>query len=418
MSTVLRWFKLLAVIWPFTAGVALASVAVERVDVPEGKSILLVRGEFDLNDDPAMLLQAATSSGATIVTFDSNGGNVSAAIRFGRAIRSAGLETVQLRAKQCASACALAFVGGLKRNAEPGSIGVHQSSFSTDAGLDASSAVSAVQAVTANIMTYLIEMGVDPRLLQLSLSTGSDDMRYLTTSEMVQYGVTGTSGTVAAFAARSPSVPTQPTTPPPAKPSAAPGSSPEARALAFTARYHEAWSKPNSLALAFMSGVYAETVQFYGKPTSLHGIMDEKRAFAERWPQRAYSVKGGTEHIICSVTCSVSAVVEWFAQSPLRGKTSSGAAEISFVWNPATEKIEAETSRVMQTDKGAVAPQRIIAQWQQENGDCRGGSGNADATWRACDRREVISSKLQTVGWCYGREGEAGYQMQWHICGR
>ncbi|RVN32132.1 hypothetical protein CN113_36720 [Sinorhizobium meliloti] len=38
-------------------------------------------------------------------------------------------------------------------------------------------------------MTYLIEMGVDPKLLQLSLSIPSSDIRYLTAGEMTQFGV-------------------------------------------------------------------------------------------------------------------------------------------------------------------------------------------------------------------------------------
>jgi hypothetical protein len=129
------------------------------------------------------------TTGAKIVTFDSNGGNILAAIAYGRVIRALGLSTFELRSAQCASACALAFMGGVVRKAEPGSIGVHQASFS-DGAINGQAATAAVQSMTALIMSYLIEMGVDPRLLQLSLSVPSSDMRYLTTQEMDDYKVT------------------------------------------------------------------------------------------------------------------------------------------------------------------------------------------------------------------------------------
>ncbi|MCH5141984.1 hypothetical protein JMU72_14360, partial [Mammaliicoccus sciuri] len=62
--------------------------------------------------------------------------------------------------------------------------------------MDGQRAVTAVQMITAHIMTYLGEMGVDARLLQLSLSVPSDDMRYLAASEMKDYKVTFNSETI------------------------------------------------------------------------------------------------------------------------------------------------------------------------------------------------------------------------------
>ena len=154
-----------------SAGCAAAGVSVDRIPVQSGPPILLVKGEFVFSDDPAVLVREVNATGAKVGTFNSNGGNILAAMAYGRTIRSLGLSTFQLRSAQCASACALAFVGGVVRQAEPGSIGVHQSSFSPEEKVDGHTAVAAVQAITAQIMTYLLEMGVDPRLLQLSLSS-------------------------------------------------------------------------------------------------------------------------------------------------------------------------------------------------------------------------------------------------------
>lgn len=404
-------------VWSLFAGLlaviphAHAAVSIEKLQIRGGETVLVVRGEFEFGDRPEALSAAVAQSGARVVTFNSNGGNVHAAMAFGRTIRALGLETVQLRSAECASACALAFVGGARRTAEPGSIGVHQSSFSGDAALDGHEAVAAVQAMTGEIMTYLIEMGVDPKLLQLSLSIPSSDIRYLTAGEMTQFGVTtsATNQTVTAAAGNS-----QPIT----KGTTIAGPSEEARALRFIADYHDAWSRANPEAMGFMSTAYADNVSFYGMTISRDEVLKEKLAFAERWPKRAYSVKYGSERVVCASMCTVSGVVEWFAHSPRRAKSSSGIADFSLIWDPSTSRIMSETGKVLTTDRKAREPARIISQWYDQNGDCRGGSGDSDETWQACNRREVIGAKLQAVGWCYGREGEAGYQMEWHACGR
>lgn len=130
------------------------------------------------------------ASGATAVSFNSGGGSISKALALGREIRTLGLSTVQPRALECASACAFAFMGGVKRFAEPGAIGVHKSSFAPDSNFDVNSAVSAVQEATADIVTYMIEMGVKPAVLQLSLKIEANDMRYLSGREMEEFGVT------------------------------------------------------------------------------------------------------------------------------------------------------------------------------------------------------------------------------------
>src|SRR5690606_7022182 len=119
----------------------------------------------------------------------SPGGNIAKAMELGRLIRRLGLTTIQMRAMECTSACSLAFFGGTTREAEPGAIGVHKSSFSGDLPVDAEDAVSAVQQMTAEIVTYMIEMGIDPGLLQVSLQYDSHDIRYLSLSEMQKYRI-------------------------------------------------------------------------------------------------------------------------------------------------------------------------------------------------------------------------------------
>lgn len=154
-----------------------------------GIAYIVVSGDFSYDDNLAEFTSIVRSYNISGVTFHSPGGNIIKAMEMGRLIRSLDLATVQPRAIECASSCTLAFMGGVMRFAEPGSLGVHKSSFSEGAAIDAQVAVSAIQQMTADIMTYMMEMGVDPALLQLALQYESDDIRYLSKSEMERYRI-------------------------------------------------------------------------------------------------------------------------------------------------------------------------------------------------------------------------------------
>ncbi|WP_262568854.1 hypothetical protein [Agrobacterium tumefaciens] len=395
-------------------GAAYADITFERVPIDGSSPVLLLKGEFTTSDNTDQLAREVAATGARLITFNSNGGNVATAMAYGRMIRSLGLSTLQLRSAECASACALAFVGGVNRQAEPGAIGVHQSSFSPESSLEGHIAVAAVQALTAQIMTYLVEMDVDPKLLQLSLSVPSDDMRYLTASEMQNYKVTwgrlaDLTESVSTSKVTPKAVPATPTT-------KAPAPTTEEKASVFVTAYHDAWSRRNAEALAFMDNAYAETVDFYGRTTPKAAVIGEKRNFANRWPVRAYSVKAGSMKVTCAETCKVDGIVDWYTKRDVGNRTSSGSAEFSLVWDQRAGVILSETSKVIQTDKDVSQPVRLIAQWAEQNAVCRGGSGDLPETNVACERREAIGDKLEAVGWCYGREGEYGYQMRWHAC--
>jgi hypothetical protein len=178
-----------AVVIPATAS---ASLTFTREVLDQTHVAIVVSGTFDPQDDLGAFVDFARSSASSspVVIFNSPGGNPTKAMELGRMIRLLRLPTVQVRGLECSSACTLAFVGGVTRIAEPGSIGVHKTSFSGDIGLNVDDAVSFIQEHTAETIGYLSEMGVDPGLLQLSLRYERDDMRYLSRSEMEQYRVT------------------------------------------------------------------------------------------------------------------------------------------------------------------------------------------------------------------------------------
>lgn len=50
------------------------------------------------------------------------------------------------------------------------------------------------------------------------------------------------------------------------------------------------------------------------------------------------------------------------------------------------------------------------------DGWCRG-DAEGKLTDKACNLREAVGAELERLNWCYGRNGEAGYQKRWHVCG-
>lgn len=169
---------------------AAARLSYEAHSLKDGSKFIMVSGQFEADDDLALFRNEVLSSHAFSVSFFSGGGNVYKAMEFGRLIRSLGLQTVAARGSECASACSLSFLGGVTRYAEPGAIGVHKSSFSDTSGMNVEDAVAAVQQQTADVISYMNEMGVDPSLLQLALKYDSNDIRYLSSSEMTRFRVT------------------------------------------------------------------------------------------------------------------------------------------------------------------------------------------------------------------------------------
>ncbi|TGQ20027.1 MAG: hypothetical protein E5V67_01905 [Mesorhizobium sp.] len=68
--------------------------------------------------------------------------------------------------------------------------------------------------------------------------------------------------------------------------------------------------------------------------------------------------------------------------------------------------------------KKATPPTKLIRQWQVANENCRGGSGDDPQTEKACNARDALARRLEAAKWCYGKNGQSGYQYRWHRCGK
>ncbi len=97
-------------------GTNIAHAATVAVEVRSGEqpALVLVDGKLESGDGDRFRYTTAFLSSA-IVSFRSDGGSVAAGIQIGEIIRSKGFTTSVSRDARCASACAIAWLGGTKR---------------------------------------------------------------------------------------------------------------------------------------------------------------------------------------------------------------------------------------------------------------------------------------------------------------
>ncbi|WP_192384759.1 hypothetical protein [Mesorhizobium silamurunense] len=308
--------------------------------------MLVVSGEFGANEPLNTFSSAVVGSGARVIVFNSPGGNVGSAIRLGRMIRAAGLDTLQVRQLQCASACSLAFLGGVHRIAEPGSIGVHRASFKPADRMSNEEAAARFQLGTAEIISYVIEMGVDPKLMELASSYDKHDIRYLSASEMAELRVTNVEANQSPVGTSQ--VSTRQIPVPVRAPAPDAGRQMESVAVAFIKDLIEHHGDNNDFALAQVQASYAPTVDYYGKLTNLSSIIQDKRNYYQRWPEREYSVRDDSIMVTCADDrCVVSGLYDWVVRSPSTHKQEKGAANFSYTISIGPyPKIIAETGNV------------------------------------------------------------------------
>jgi len=136
---------------------------------------------------------AATGPRA-VVDFDSTGGSLDEGMRMGRVLRRFGVGTLIRAGDRCLSACALAFLGGATPGPEGavanrsleigGQLGFHAFYATRDPGArDAATSrargVTEGRAMSAVIIAYVIDMGVDPEHVLRALIRPPDDMTYI-----------------------------------------------------------------------------------------------------------------------------------------------------------------------------------------------------------------------------------------------
>lgn len=143
----------------------------------DGVRAMLVTGSIRDGDAARFQQEAELLSGIEAVALHSPGGSVRDAIEIGKSVRAREWDTLMTPGTVCLSACPYIFVSGVARTAQENTaIGVHQHYFGENTMAPAFLAVESVQAGQGEVMAHLIEMGVDPAMMQPALITPPDEI--------------------------------------------------------------------------------------------------------------------------------------------------------------------------------------------------------------------------------------------------
>jgi uncharacterized protein YgiM (DUF1202 family) len=133
----------------------------------------------------------------------------------------------------------------------------------------------------------------------------------------------------------------------------------EGRAVARLNDYWSRWSMPNDVILLAVEDFYGDPVDFYGGQKSRADVVEEKRRFALRWPERRYTPETNSTQVQCdsaSATCVVRGLLDWNVYSPDRNVTSTGVANYSF-----TLKFDSDGTIHIVSEGGTVVSRQSLA---------------------------------------------------------
>jgi hypothetical protein len=146
-----------------------------------GSGLVTITGHFDLGDSASFRIKTASLSKA-VVALASDGGNLDAGTQIGEAIRLKGFLTLVPDGARCASACALAWLGGTRRlMGKSAQVGFHSAADVSTGGLSGSG--------DALIGAYLNKIGLSENAIVYMTQKTPNEIQWLTLSDAVKIGV-------------------------------------------------------------------------------------------------------------------------------------------------------------------------------------------------------------------------------------
>ena len=305
-----------------------ASIEVSRSQ--DGPAVVVIQGPLVLDDIEDFRTKIMTLPNA-VVALQSDGGSLVAGIRIGTLIRMRNFPTLVPNGSRCASACAIAWLGGTRRFlGERSQVGFH-AAYRDDEGRPTETGVG-----NALLGSYLGQLGLSDTAVVYVTKAAPTTMTWLTAKDASNYGID-----VSLLSANE----TTATTSSPV------GQQADQRIGEFVADWLKALSLPDTQALESLTRMYANSVLYYGKPTSREMVLADKRRFFERWPERVYKLRPETLTTSCDAgACSLSGILDWNASSPVRMVQASGVAKFEYVVAIAgtLPRITSETSSVVE----------------------------------------------------------------------
>lgn len=162
-----------------------ATINVTLLSSPEDGLVTVV-GPFEASDFDDFRTKTAYLTSA-IVAFTSDGGNLSAGIRIGETIRLKNFTTVVPNRARCASACALAWLGGTQRLMGDGAqIGFHSASAVPTGQPNEERVISVGNAL---IGAYLTRIGLPERAVVYITQATPQEITWLKLADAKQQGI-------------------------------------------------------------------------------------------------------------------------------------------------------------------------------------------------------------------------------------
>jgi hypothetical protein len=320
---------------PQAAGAA--NIEVKHLD--SAAALVIVEGDLELGDIEVFRSKVAALSKAT-VAFRSDGGSLLAGIRIGMLVRVKGFTTIVPDAAQCASACAVAWLGGAHRFLGVGAkVGFHAAYVQKGGTTTESGPGNAV------LGAYLDQIGLPEDAIVYITQAAPSSMKWLNMEEAAQHGIEVAllPPTDAAPAADPAAVAASADQPP--QPSLA------GRATGLVMSLAAHWSEPNAETLRALDDLYVDKVFYHGKLTARQAVLVDKRRFAERWPQRSYKIRPHSVSATCnalSEVCRVQGIMDRALANSATNTKSQDVASFDFSVARSGDalKIAAETSSV------------------------------------------------------------------------
>ncbi|WP_395684912.1 hypothetical protein [Aestuariivirga sp.] len=174
----------LAAAWlAFSGGPSLGAEITVDPASPKEFPAILISGVFEDGDDKKFTALVLDMDNA-MVLFESPGGDLLAGLNIGRAIRLKEFATAVDAGVECASACGLAWLGGIKRYAHPDArIGFHA------AYIENNGQATETGAGNALVGAYLNQLSLPQSAIVYLTSAPPHDMQWLPLQEARNYGI-------------------------------------------------------------------------------------------------------------------------------------------------------------------------------------------------------------------------------------
>lgn len=184
----MRYFAVLfAFLSIFLPPTAYAEVYVEPRSLDDQSPVFLAflfgdiaQGDFDVLHSA---LESSSPAASKVLVLESEGGNLSEAMKIGRLVRAERMDVQIMESSVCYSACVFILAAGIGKIVD-GPVGIHRPYFTFSPG---GSVAEGIKAKKVEVERYFMEMNIPTRLAEDMFSIGPTDMRILTDDELRDY---------------------------------------------------------------------------------------------------------------------------------------------------------------------------------------------------------------------------------------